>query len=76
MSVLLENGEVEIFAPPFFRIGEEEALALADLLVRKFLPIMDYHPGVYGWWSVDKDGAYWRAPLSAWNPDNEMDDGK
>lgn len=74
MSVLLEDGMVEIFAPPFFRFGEEEALALADLLVRQFLPLVDYHPGIYGWWRVDESGARWIAPVDAWNPKSDVDD--
>ena len=35
MSVLLEDGEVEILAPPFFRMDEEGALALSRLLVKQ-----------------------------------------
>ena len=76
MSVLLEDGAVEIFAPPFFRIGEEEALKLADLLVRQFLPLEEYHPGIYGWWRVSESGARWIAPLDAWDPKSDVDDLK
>lgn len=38
MSVLLEDGEAEIFAPPFFRMDEWGAFQLADMLVKYFLP--------------------------------------
>lgn len=72
MSVLLEDGEVEIFAPPFFRMDNVGALQLADMLRKSACD--EILNARYGWWRVDASRAEWKAPLNDWNPDSEIDD--
>lgn len=46
------------------------------LLDKQFIPLDNHHPGSYGWWRVDNTGALQVASLDAWNPNQEVDDGK
>lgn len=44
--------------------------------LRALIQFFHQLPAKRGWWRADTRGITWVAPLSAWNPDNEIDDGK